>query len=93
MAELILEHSVRLMSDDGRTYLARSYGEERSDGTWAGWIEFAPADGQGAVLLTDRETSQPNRLTLEYWATGLEPIYFEGAFERALLLSKIVNKK
>jgi len=88
MAELILEHSVRMMSADGTIYIARSYGEERSDGTWEGWIEFTPADREGQVLLTDRETSQPNRVTLEYWATGLEPIYFEGAFERAQLLSK-----
>ena len=35
------------------------------------------------VLQTEQETSQPNEMSVEYWATGLEPIYFEGAFERA----------
>jgi hypothetical protein len=88
MAELILEHSTHVTSPEGTRFTARTYGEERSDGTWAGWIEFTPEDGSGPVLLTDQETSQPNRVTLEYWATGLEPIYFEGAFERAQLLNK-----
>jgi len=34
-------------------------------------------------LRTGQETSQPNQMDVEYWATGLEPIYFEGAFGRA----------
>ena len=87
MAELILKHSTQVRSPDGRTYHACTYGEERSDGTWVGWIEFTPADGNGPTLRTDRETSQPNRITLDYWSTGLEPIYFEGAFARAQAIS------
>ena len=47
------------------------------------WLEFEPADSSKPTLLTDQETSQPNRVDVEYWATGLEPVYFEGAFERA----------
>jgi hypothetical protein len=35
------------------------------------------------ILHTDRETSQPNRAALEYWADGLEPVYLEGALARA----------
>jgi hypothetical protein len=35
------------------------------------------------VLVTQQETSQPNRAALEYWADGLEPIYLEGALARA----------
>jgi hypothetical protein len=34
-------------------------------------------------LRTERETTQPDKAVLEYWATGLEPIYFEGALARA----------
>ena len=37
----------------------------------------------GDERATGRETSQPNRLAVQYWATGLEPIYFEGALARA----------
>jgi hypothetical protein len=33
---------------------------------------------------SSRETSQPNLADLEYWATGLTPIYLEGALDRAL---------
>ena len=52
---------------------------------WAqiGWIEFHPLDGEGMFLRTDQETTQPNRTALAYWASGLEPVYFEGAFNRA----------
>ncbi len=58
-------------------------GEERADGTWAGWLEFHPSDSAQPVLQTGQETSQPNRAALEYWASGLEPVYMEGALARA----------
>ena len=83
MAELLQEYSTRIVGPDGKEYIVRSYGEERSDGTWVGWLEFQPTDSSGGVRVTGQETSQPNRKTVEYWATGLEDIYFEGAFQRA----------
>jgi hypothetical protein len=83
MSELIFEHAVRVQDDDGATYVPRTCGEIRDDGTWQGWIEFHPLELGKRILATGRETSQPNRNALEYWATGLEPVYFEGAFERA----------
>ena len=82
MSELLQEYAT-LVQDDGITYIARSYGQERIDGTWTGWLEFHPDDPNLPVLQTGQETSQPNRMTVEYWATGLEPIYLEGAFNRA----------
>jgi len=42
------------------------------------------APRSAAVLTTERETTQPSREALLYWATGLEPIYLEGAFARAV---------
>jgi hypothetical protein len=83
MAELIQEYSTRLTGQDGATYVVRACAEQRSDGTWAGWLEFHAAGGRTPALRTGQETSQPNRVTIEYWASGLEPIYFEGAFARA----------
>ena len=83
MAELLQEYASTVDGRDGTTYFVRSYGEERFDGTWIGWLEFHPVDESEPVLRTDQETSQPNRTAVEYWATGLEPVYFEGAFERA----------
>jgi hypothetical protein len=83
MAELLQEYASTVTDAYGLTYSVSSYGEERSDGTWIGWLEFHPADLTEPVLRTEQETSQPNRTAVEYWATGLEPVYFEGAFERA----------
>ena len=34
---------------------------------------------------TSRETTQPSRLALRYWALGLDEVYFDGALERAPL--------
>jgi hypothetical protein len=53
------------------------------DGRWQGWVEFLPPRG-GRVLLSGRETIQPNRADLAYWASGLTPVYLEGALGRAL---------
>lgn len=83
MAELLQEYTVVLTTPDDTNYTVRSYGEERNDGTWRGWIEFEPDDTSKPTLSTDQETSQPNRVAVEYWSTGLEPVYFEGAFARA----------
>lgn len=83
MPELIFEHTARIESDEGEVYLPRTYGRERADGTWVGWLEFYPENGEGPFLRTDQETTQPNRAALVYWASGLEPVYIEGAFARA----------
>jgi hypothetical protein len=88
MAELIYEHAARVQDDEGTVYVPRTYGQEREDGTWVGWIELHPEDGEGVFLRTGQETSQPNRTALEYWASGLEPVYFEGAFARAAELTE-----
>lgn len=64
----------------GREYRVAIEGQERADGTWAGRIVF---QHQSGVRRTAQETSQPNRGALEYWATGLEAIYLEGAFARS----------
>ena len=83
MAELLQEYTTTVVGQDGTEYAVRSYGEKRSDGTWTGWLEFHPINSIGPVLSTGQETSQPNKVAIEYWATGLEAIYFEGALERA----------
>ena len=83
MAEVFVEYSEPITTRDGRTYLARACGSEMDSARWQGWLEFIPAGG-GPPLRSGRETTQPNRTDLEYWATGLTPIYLEGALERAL---------
>jgi hypothetical protein len=70
------------VSSDGARYIVRLYGDQRADGTWIGWIEFEAMDS-GVTLRTGRETTQSNQEQLTYWASGLEPTYFDGAFSRA----------
>ena len=79
---LIIEHSSHVIQDS-TTYEVRICGEERRDGTWSGWLEFYPSNGSLPVLATEQETSQPSQSAFEYWASGLEPAYLEGALARA----------
>jgi hypothetical protein len=81
MAELIQTYAELVRDASGEEFVAHAYGEERADGNWEGWIEFHSV--AGAVRRTNRETTQPNREALAYWASGLEPIYLDGAFARA----------
>ena len=83
MAELIQRYESRVEDAAGTGYEVSAHGAARDDGTWEGWLEFRPASGVGPARRTGRETSQPNREALAYWASGLEPIYLEGAFARA----------
>jgi hypothetical protein len=84
MPERIHVFSSVVAADTGIRYRASVWGEQRKDGTWLGWLELAPDDGDHRALRTERETTQPNRRALEYWATGIEPVYLEGALVRAL---------
>jgi hypothetical protein len=81
--EVLLEYSTLVDGPDGRAYAARACGREMEDALWEGWIEFVPEDAS-AVLRTERETTQPNRADALYWATGLSPVYLEGALARTL---------
>jgi hypothetical protein len=83
MAETLLQYQKPVPAPNGRIYEARACGGPMAGGTWEGWIEFVPVDG-GAPLRSPRETTQPNRTDTEYWATGLTPVYLEGALARAL---------
>ena len=81
MAELIQTYAEVVRDAGGEEYTVHAFGEARDDGTWEGWLEFHSV--LGAVRRTGRETTQPDRGALAYWASGLEPIYFDGAFARA----------
>jgi hypothetical protein len=72
-----------LTTADGCLYTAQACGRQRTDGMWEGWLEFVP-DDDSPVLRSQRETTQPNLVDLEYWATGLSPVYLEGALQRTI---------
>jgi hypothetical protein len=83
MAEVFVEYSEPVVSKEGRTFIARACGAEMDGSRWQGWLEFQATDG-GSALRSGRETTQPNRTDTAYWATGLTPVYLEGALDRAL---------
>ena len=91
MAEVLTEFEAIIDDESGREYIARACGHECPDGHWEGWLEFEPLDG-GVVVRSARETTQPNRVDTEYWATGLTPIYLEGALARALAPVETVER-
>ena len=85
MKNLVGERRVSLEHAEGQGYdLARVYAGPKAGGTWQGWIEFVALDGGNTTLRTGRETTQSNLEAVLYWASGLEDVYFEGAFRRAL---------
>jgi hypothetical protein len=82
VAEVFVEFAEPVVAKDGATYRARACGGEIDNGMWQGWLEFLPIES-GEAVRSGRETTQPNRQDTEYWATGLTPIYLEGALDRA----------
>ena len=82
MAEVLVQFTEPIVAD-GVAYRADACGAPTSDGLWQGWIEFTPTSG-GPSIRSRRETTQPNRVDAVYWATGLTPIYLEGALQRTL---------
>ncbi len=83
MSEVLVRFTDAVTGSDGETYVPQACGAPASDGTenWIGWIEFLSDSG---AVRTGRETTQPNRDDLMYWAEGLTHAYLEGAMTRAL---------
>lgn len=83
MAEVLHEFVDILEDANGVAYHVHACGAEGRDGRWQGWLEFLPLDGSPPVR-SQRETTQPNRGAVEYWAAGLTRVYLDGALARAL---------
>jgi hypothetical protein len=81
MAEVLVRFTELVRGGDGREYQPQACGMVGPDGLWEGWMEFLTPTG---AIRTERETSQPNRADLMYWAQGLTHTYLEGALTRAL---------
>ena len=82
MAEVLVSFDQPVRDELGE-YHARAVGRLADDGMWEGWIEFTPFVPREPVMVTGVESRQPERSHLEYWATGLTPVFLEGALERA----------
>lgn len=84
MAEVVVEYDTSLQARNGGVYRPRACGRVADDGLWEGWLEFLPANAGYEAVRTGRETGQPNRADLVYWAEGLSQVYLDGALDRAL---------
>lgn len=81
MSEILVRFTERITAGDGTSYLPQACGGIADDGLWEGWIEFVSPT---RTVRSPRETEQPNRDSLLYWAEGLTFAYLEGALDRAL---------
>jgi len=78
--KLIHSFSATVTDETGTPWSAEAYGAPTNN-LWLGWIVFTNQAGE--TVETDTETTQPDRAALEYWASGVEPIYLDGALARA----------
>ena len=83
MAEVLVEYSDVVITAGTHRYTARACGAPVASGQWQGWLEFIDVDS-GEAVRSPRETTQPNKTDTVYWATGLTPVYLDGALNRAL---------
>lgn len=81
---MLIEYDAIVAGADGERWSAHVCGRRGGDSMWEGWIEFAPLDPTKRPVRSRRETTQPSREDLLYWATGLTPVYLKGALIRAL---------
>ena len=87
MSEVLMTYSETITDPDG-TFVARAVGRRARDNMWEGWLEFIPVGLHGSeaaahVIVGPVESRQPEREHLLYWASGLTPVFLEGALHRA----------
>ncbi|HXQ77667.1 MAG TPA: hypothetical protein VN797_05645 [Gemmatimonadaceae bacterium] len=82
MSEILVKFDEAVVDPSGVRYFPRAAGRQRPDGLWEGWIEFVAADETRSIE-SGRESTQPNRRDLEYWAQGLTRAYLQGALGRS----------
>jgi hypothetical protein len=80
--DLMHTYSEAVRDAEGRGYAASVHALERIDGTWETRLEFRGL-GRDVTLRTRRESEQPDRRAVLYWASGLQPSYLDGALLRA----------
>ena len=81
MPEMLREFPT-LVGGVDEAYVAQIWTRELNDGRWEAWVVFVPVTAD-QPRRTDRDTLQANRAAVHYWASGLTPIYLDGAFARS----------
>jgi hypothetical protein len=92
MTETLVKFDEPISDGSGARFFAQAMGKRRDDGLWEGWLDFRPSDGNAERISSGRETTQPNRDTLEYWAQGLTRVYLAGALERATKSTPVIER-
>ena len=92
MPELLVTFDEPISDPGGAMYFAQVAGRQRVDGLWEGWLEFIGVNDGAGSICSDRETTQPNRTDLEYWAQGLTRVYLQGALARAESCAESVQR-
>jgi hypothetical protein len=92
MSDLLVRFDEPITDPVGAKYFAQAVGREREDGLWEGWLEFTAARVGSPAIDSGRETTQPNRADLEYWAQGLTKAYLQGALIRAQSPTEAIRK-
>jgi len=93
MSEILVKFDEPISTPDRRKFFAQAAGKETDGGLWEGWLEFVPVDDSSDAVCSERETTQPNRKNVEYWAQGLTKVYLEGALSRALKSSGVPRER
>jgi hypothetical protein len=83
MAVIVADFKEPVVGPDGGTFRARACALSTPRGTWQGWIEFNPINGD-PTFRSPRETLQPTRTDVMHWAGGLTPHCLASALSRAL---------
>ena len=92
MREILVKFDEPIPGSDGVMYFAQAMTRRRDDNLWEGCLEFTPVNGGGEAIRSGRETTQPNRDAVMYWAQGLTRVYLMGALERALMPTAAIER-
>ena len=92
MPELLVKYDEPIKDPLGAWYFAQAVGLQRDDGLWEGWLEFIGPNESARSISSGRETTQPKRTDLEYWAQGLSTVYLQGALDRAASSAEAIPK-
>lgn len=85
MSETLVKFDEAISDSTGVRYFVEAMGRQREDGLWEGYLEFMAVNDRTGRITSDRETTQPNRDAVDYWAQGLSRVYLSGALDRARL--------
>lgn len=81
--EFVHQYSTLTDGPDGQWYIVRAYADQQPGGLWEGWFVFFPLSPDGVAIASDNETTQSKREDVDYWASGITPVYLQGALRRA----------